>query len=199
MSWYFDQTRATQAAAFVVKCSGSKRMAYLKLLKLLYFADRESLRENGYPITGDQAFAMKRGPVLSTIYDCITSDQFVEHDIWDRFFCTVGFDVQLKEDPGTGKLSRCDKRTLKNIYEIHKDLDGFDLSELSHLLPEFVTTNEARIRRNHGSEIIPIQETLRALGFSPEEIADIQERMEDERCYFQFFEDNTSALNSSAR
>jgi uncharacterized phage-associated protein len=198
MSWYFDPQRATQAAAFLVNCSGAKEMQYLKLLKLLYFADRESIKENGYPITGDQAYAMKHGPVLTTVYDFISADEWVDHAVWDESFSTEPeYMVRLKKDPGTGKLSRGDKRILRAVYALHKDLDGFEVSELTHLLPEFVTTNKRRIDSNRGSEIIPIEETLKALGFSQEEIAVAKEKMDEDRSHFRFFEGKTVAFSDS--
>jgi len=48
-----------------------KRIDYLRLLKLLHIADREWLAETGESITGDRAYAMKYGPVLSSIYDLV--------------------------------------------------------------------------------------------------------------------------------
>lgn len=43
-------------------------MPKLTLLKLLYIADRESLFNYGYTITGDTMIAMKFGSVLSATY-----------------------------------------------------------------------------------------------------------------------------------
>jgi uncharacterized phage-associated protein len=47
------------------------RMEYVRLLKLLYIADREMMAEAGAPITGDRAVAMDHGPVLSHVYDLV--------------------------------------------------------------------------------------------------------------------------------
>jgi uncharacterized phage-associated protein len=41
----------------------------LKLLKLMYLADRKSLLETGVPITGDSISALDKGPVLSQTYN----------------------------------------------------------------------------------------------------------------------------------
>ena len=43
----------------------------MKLMKLLYIADRVSLSEYHYSITTDSYYSMKFGPVVSGIYDCI--------------------------------------------------------------------------------------------------------------------------------
>ncbi len=47
-------------------------MSYMKLIKLLYLADREALARWGRPITTDTYVAMKHGPVLSYILNLIT-------------------------------------------------------------------------------------------------------------------------------
>ena len=66
MHFRFHFERALQASAYLLRLD-RKKMSYLRLLKLLYIADREWLAETGESITGDRAYAMKQGPVLSTI------------------------------------------------------------------------------------------------------------------------------------
>ncbi|MGE0134681.1 MAG: hypothetical protein AB7L91_10365 [Dehalococcoidia bacterium] len=48
MQFVFDERRAAQAAAQLLELRGG-RMPYMKLIKLLYWADRESLIETGTP------------------------------------------------------------------------------------------------------------------------------------------------------
>jgi len=180
MGWYFDPNRVTQAAAFLVNCSGSKRMQYLKLLKLLYFADRESLREKGYPITGDEAYAMDYGPVLTRVYDYIKCEIRAGAGVWSRCFRTIGYDIELVSDPGTGELSKYDRRILATIHETYKDRDGFDVSRLSHDFPEWTEMYKGE----NTSTPIPVDRTLAALGI---EIQNLQEQIEKERSYFQYF------------
>jgi len=179
MSWYFDPNRVTQAAAFLVKCSGSNRMPYLKLLKLLYFADRESLLEKGYPITGDDAFAMDYGPVLTRVYDYIKCQIRAGADVWSKYFCTSGYDIELVGDPGTGELSRYDRRILEAVHDRYKDRDGFDVSHLSHDFPEW-----KEVYKEGTSTPIPIETILKALDIK---IENLQAQIEEDRCYFQHF------------
>src|SRR5271155_4089348 len=63
--------KTIQAIGVLLRADGVKRMNYMRLLKLLYMADRESLRETGRPITGGPVTAMERGPVLEEVYDLI--------------------------------------------------------------------------------------------------------------------------------
>jgi hypothetical protein len=54
----FNFKRTLQASAYLLRLDG-KRMPYMRLLKLLYIADREWLAEMGESITGDRAYAIR--------------------------------------------------------------------------------------------------------------------------------------------
>lgn len=58
MSYHFSTLRAAQATAILLKLSPNHSMPYMKLVTLLYIADRESIRDTGSPITGDTYVAM---------------------------------------------------------------------------------------------------------------------------------------------
>src|SRR4051812_25972921 len=66
----FDEAKATEATALFLALRGGQ-MHYMKLIKLLYLADREALLQWGVPITTDSYVSMDHGPVVSTIYDLI--------------------------------------------------------------------------------------------------------------------------------
>ena len=70
MEFFFDERKAAQAASVLLD-RHEGRMPYIKLLKLLYLADREALIETGLPITGDRFVSLKFGPVLSRVLDLI--------------------------------------------------------------------------------------------------------------------------------
>jgi len=61
----FDEQRTAQAAAFFLHKAGGQ-MSKVKLMKLLYLAERESYRRYGEPISGDTLLSTPGGPVLST-------------------------------------------------------------------------------------------------------------------------------------
>lgn len=191
MSFAYDLDGAVQACAYLMKLSGKRRMQYLKLLKLLYWADRESLRDSGFPITGDEPYAMQYGPVLSTIYECIVprpglkripadikrSNEFLERD---------GYDVKLKSDPGTGKLSRYDRRILRMVHDHHKDVDGFEMSHLSHDFPEWKKNWYSPDRKSRRSMHISLEDRLTALGMSSR-IKAIREQAAEDKAYHDAF------------
>ena len=46
-------------------------MNYMRLLKVLYLAEREILADSGKPLTGSRVVAMPRGPVLEDLFQLI--------------------------------------------------------------------------------------------------------------------------------
>src|SRR5579883_936446 len=64
MTFRFDFQKTLQASGVLLGLDAN-RMAYVRLLKLLSIADRELLAETARTITGDEAVALKNGPVLS--------------------------------------------------------------------------------------------------------------------------------------
>jgi uncharacterized phage-associated protein len=84
MSFRFVVRKTVQAAALLLSHEPNQTTEYLRLLKLLYIADRESLKETERPIAGDRADSMKLGPVLSQTYDLIkpecTNAEWKTHD-----------------------------------------------------------------------------------------------------------------------
>ena len=73
MMLLFNEAKATQAAARLLTLRGGT-MSYVKLIKLLYLADREALIRWGRPITTDRYVSMDNGPVVSRIYDLIRDE-----------------------------------------------------------------------------------------------------------------------------
>lgn len=64
----FSERKAAEAAAFLL-LKGGGGLELLKLMKLMYLAERESFKKYGESITGDAFVSMQHGPVLSGTYD----------------------------------------------------------------------------------------------------------------------------------
>ncbi len=113
------------------------RMESIRLLKILYIADRELLAETGRTLTGDRAVAMKKGPVLCGVYDLIKGTSR-DATAWDSVIRTDKYEVVLTEAPvGTGKLTKAEKQKLLDLCERYRDTDSEDLSELTHGFAEW--------------------------------------------------------------
>jgi uncharacterized phage-associated protein len=135
MHFRFKFERSLQASAYLLRLD-RKKMCYLRLLKLLYIADREWLAENGESITGDRAYAMRQGPVLSTVYDLIKGNGSKAGE-WDDFIHTDGYAVELVADPGRGELSKGIVEKLGEVTERYRNIDDWELSEQTHAFKEW--------------------------------------------------------------
>ncbi|MDX9972580.1 MAG: Panacea domain-containing protein [FCB group bacterium] len=184
MSFYFDPVHVTQAAAYLVSCAGKPRMERMKLLKLLYFADRESLREQGFPITGDTPYAMEYGPVLSRVYDYIKGQCKNDpgQEFWSKHFQTVSSrEVELINDAGMSELTRYEIGILEKVCTEHEHLDAMGLSELSHEFPEWAGNYVSGT-----SVVIPLDSLMDALGIArEEERREIRRTREEDLEYFE--------------
>jgi uncharacterized phage-associated protein len=80
----FDTHKAIQAAGVLLRFE-KNRMSYLRLLKLLYIADREFIRDSGLPLLGSRAVAMEHGPLHSDVYNLVKGIH-ENTSLWSRFF-----------------------------------------------------------------------------------------------------------------
>ncbi len=162
----FNEAKATQAAAFFLKLRGGK-MHYIKLIKLLYLADRESLLRWGLPFTTDRHVSMDNGPVLSRILTLITDD--IPKPVWSAYISApLGeYEVQLLQDAPTDQLSKAEEKLMNEIFEKFGHMNRWELIDtVMHKLPEW--------RNPCGSSIpITVREILEAGGEDAQDIREI--------------------------
>lgn len=154
----YKATKLTQAAAVLLREHGHT-MSYMRLVKLLYIANRESLREVGAPIIDDRNVAMKHGPVLSNALDVIRGQSFHSPE-WDRFISRQTYEINLTADPGIGKLSRFEINKLQRVAAEHAHLGDWELVELTHTFPEWIQNAPPE----GSSKPIPLEHILSAVG-----------------------------------
>jgi uncharacterized phage-associated protein len=137
MAQPLDVRKIIQAIAVLLHSDRCHRMSYLRLLKLLYIADRESWAQTGHGMFGDKVVAMKHGPVLSGVYYLVESNH-PESAIWNEFLRKDGYQLELIDDPGTGELSPYEENKLREIAERFKDADEWDVVNVTHTFPEWL-------------------------------------------------------------
>ena len=174
---HFDIDKAIQATAYLLKRKPNRCDNYTRVLKLLYLADRASLKLRGVPICGDTSFAMSRGPVFSTTLDLIKGrDPRV--DKWDRFVEKCGYDICLKADPGNLHLSPAEIDILEGVA---RRFQGFDETALIHWchknVPEYQKNWKAR-KEGAKRARIPFEDVLSAIGRSEDQSRIIEEMNE---------------------
>ena len=111
---------------------------YIHLFKVMYFAQEEHLALYGVPIMYDTFVARKHGPVPSLTYKVL---RVAEGKTMKVFASELALSVTdghqvVSLAPGTeadmDELSRSNVRILDKWIAHCKDIESFDLSELSH-------------------------------------------------------------------
>lgn len=171
MWFFFNAKKGMQAAAALLRSEETRQTSYLRLLKLLYIADRESVRDTGRPITGDAVVAMDHGPVLTGMYDLVKMRGY-QVPVWSKYFQVSGYHVKLTHDPGVGMLSRYELEKLREVSERYAAKTDWDIVEDTHQFEEW--------KRNYAKSMarpIPPEHILEAVGRAE----DIPELQQDEK------------------
>ncbi len=159
MIFHFNIAKTIQAAAVLLKVESPHRLSRLRLLKLMYIADRESLQERARPISGDRPVAMDHGPVLTNTYDLIKGEAYFSRQ-WEQYIQNEGRDAVLKSDPGVDDLSRYEIAKLHEVAHRFQDCNDWEVAEFTHAYPEW-----SKNKPPQGScNVIPIDDILSATG-----------------------------------
>lgn len=131
----FDETKACDVAAFFLSKSGG-HMSMIKLMKLMYLAERESLNELHFPLLGDNLVSMNNGPVLSKTYDLMKRK--VNHLTWCEKISIkdAAHNIKLlkpiREMDDLLELSRNEIKLLNKIWEKFGHFSHSSLIEYTH-------------------------------------------------------------------
>jgi uncharacterized phage-associated protein len=178
MRFKFNEQKATQVASMFLKKHGGT-MNYMKLIKLMYLADREALSRWGRPLTGDSYVSMRHGPVLSEVLDKINHGREPHvHSYWHEYIAVHGaYSVRLKgEGPALDELSKRERGAIRDINRKFGRMDRWDLVDLLHkVLPEWKDPGDT-------STPIHVRDIFKALNKTELEI----EKIEGELSSLQF-------------
>ena len=139
-------------------------MPYLKLLKLVYLADRKALLEEGDTLTGDCYSAMKLGPVPYFTYNRLKQDQLPQEWVVHK-----KYDIRLvkevcSEDPleTFDLLCPATQDILDCVWTQYGHYSKYTLAGLTHeICPEWSACK---------SDSIELADILRAEKFPSEKI-----------------------------
>lgn len=153
-------------------------MPHLKLMKLMYLADREAMREHGFPITGDRFVAMPHGPVLSLTLSHIDGDVESSADGWDSWIgdkadhCVEV--IRPVDREALDELSDADIAVLQQVWDTFGSMTKWQIRDYTHdprHCPEW--------RDPQGSShAIRYRDVFRALGMSVAEANAAQAEIE---------------------
>lgn len=179
----FNEKKAAQAAAyFLFRAGGSLKV--LKLMKLLYLAERRSFEKFGEPMIGDRLVSMPHGPVLSSTYNHMNGELLSIEGGWDSWVADrAEHDLELRNPQALRspeldllELSDADLQILGETWQKFGRMDQWELREYTHdHCPEW---------KDPDGSMIPMQpeELFEALKFTPaqREAAMAKLRAEDE-------------------
>lgn len=151
--------KTIQAVCFLLEREPGHRMNYMRMLKILYLADREALRLLQNPITRDRAVAMQRGPVLSATLDLIKG-KHLHAAVWAKYIQKDNYDIEMVKRVSPGSLSAAEIDILGNIADQYQQFDEWDMVRKTHELPEFKRHDPGENGRND----IPLEEILDEVG-----------------------------------
>ena len=157
----YNSRKAAQVAAFFAREEGGK-ISILKLIKLLYLADREFVRRYDCLILDDEYVSMDHGPVTSRTLNYINGGYPDMRDWWefirDREDNFVGNKSGPPKDSDLDELSRAELGVLAEIWHQHGQKTPWELRNWTH-------KNCAEWRDPNGSSIpIQYEEIFKALG-----------------------------------
>lgn len=179
----YDEVKTAQAAARLLRRAGG-RMPFLKLIKLLYLAERRSLQQFGYPLTGDRLVSMRHGPVLSRTYDHIKGDEFSAEGGWDAWIADqADYMVGLTEHGSTGNfddLSESDIDALDATWLDFGAMGKWELRDYTHTLPEWEDPGDSM-------KLINMGKLLSSLGYSKEAAGHLLEQFRQHKAIDRHF------------
>ena len=132
----FIQIAKIKAVLLYIMQSFPQGVDYIKLFKILYFAQQDHLLKYGKVLIEDSFKALKHGPVPTYIYKALQiAERMQLEGNFDEFLINIKVHdkkVYTSAKPDMDYISGADKRCLDAAIEKYKDTDPYDLSDLSH-------------------------------------------------------------------
>lgn len=168
----FNAEKATHLAGSILLQAGGC-LSVIKLMKLMYICDRESIKQYAHPITFDKCVSMEHGPVLSTVYNMMNgaADRNKYQPIWDASVTgRDNYSISVK-DGFISKLDDIEKSIVDKVLSKFKNYDQWQLVDYTHkYFKEW--------KDPHGtSKAIEIADIFCAVGYGKQESEMLAENM----------------------
>lgn len=190
----FRELKTAQATAYLLHKAGGT-MEHLKMMKLLYLADRRAWELYGHSITGDEYYSLPFGPVLSNTLNLMRgeSPEFYQPNSggpWSEWIAdkadhkiSLKKEINLEDEYFWSDLSESDEEILDEIFVKFGDYKTFALVEYTHN-PKYIPEWEDP---KGGAKKITLENLLKALGKEQEEIQAIIEHLEEIKAFDELF------------
>jgi uncharacterized phage-associated protein len=163
----FKSRKAAQMAAFFALKSlvpNRGTIEKLKLIKLIYFSEREFLRQHRLPMLFDEFYSLPHGPICSATLNGIDGKlDASDEGVWGEYIARNGNVVVVMKKFARDNLDAIlhkEMRMLNYIWHRFGDMTSSQLRNYSHEhCPEYTEITEGRIP-------ISYREVMVALGFT---------------------------------
>jgi uncharacterized phage-associated protein len=160
----FSEIKVTQMAAYLLRKRGG-RMSYMKLIKLLYLAERQAMAKWGESMSGDKFVSMPHGPVLSETYSLISGET---DGCWNELIKgEANYELSLAhniEIDDLDELCLAEMKILDAIFDEFGQMKRWDIRNYTH--------NYCKEWQDPNGSSFPIkpEEIFRAVGKTESEV-----------------------------
>ena len=171
MNFPVNTRKATAAIARLIEKSGAD-VDYLRIVKLIYLADRTSILRRGIPIVGGHYYSMRKGPTISEVMDFVKQRNAPS---WKETISVLkGHALNLIGKPNYNSLTAPELEILDEVVAEHFTMSTEDLVHWCHSnCPEYDKVNFWK--RNP----IDVENILRKSGKSEAQIQKISNRAKE--------------------
>lgn len=160
-------------------------MSHLKLMKLLYLADREALRTCGLTISSDRLVSMPHGPVLSMTLNLMDGDVESRPGGWEEWISDKeNHELSLRKSfalEDLDELSKAELAVLESVWQQFGGMDQWEIRDWTH-------RHCSEWKDPQGSSYpIAYKSLARAVGFDEAEADELASRIESEQEVDRFF------------
>lgn len=157
----FRSRKAAQICAFFANKAGGT-IEKLKLIKLIYFSEREALQEHGLPMLFDEFYSLPNGPICSSALNGINGVVTPELEpTWSEYIARNGnivVSVKSFSVSDFDELSPAEEDMLSSVWEKLGHMTASQLRNYSHdNCPEYTEVERGRLP-------ITYSEVMAALG-----------------------------------
>lgn len=133
----FDHLKSVQTVAYFVRKAGGS-IEKLKLIKLIYLAERQSIQRRGRPMNFDSYLSLPHGPIASSALNGI--DHKFTRSEWDALEIAENKrDVSIATEVSDDHLSRSDRAILDAIWGQFGAMTASKIRNWTHKhCPEYV-------------------------------------------------------------
>ena len=141
----FRSRKAAQMCAYFATENGGT--IDLKLIKLVYLAERKYLFGHHHPMLFDEFYSLPHGPICSSTLNCING--MVQETLWDDYIArngniVVAVKAVVRED--LDEISEAEMTVISDVWEEFADMTASQIRNYTHNhCPEYTETDKARI------------------------------------------------------